>query len=251
MTTRIAAVANAAYQLFSSVTEQGASSVSKDGLARLLQLLSNVGTKDVDFDTRLVTDASGTHSPPVLYLHIVENAALSMGIFVLRPGARIPLHDHPDMFGLCRLIHGSLRCRAYSPASASAAAAAKAALAARLLPRWQLPELTAVTLSTDGVFTSASQPLLLTPSEGGYHELQALGDGAAFIDILAPPYDHDLGQRVCRYYREVALPNSEEQNRQHLSADDEQQSKHVYLLEIPQPRDFVCGTVDYTGPKVT
>lgn len=42
-------------------------------------------------------------SPPsilsgeIRYLHIAQEATFSIGVFVLPPGACIPLHDHPDM----------------------------------------------------------------------------------------------------------------------------------------------------------
>ncbi|CAB1426287.1 unnamed protein product [Pleuronectes platessa] len=43
--------------------------------------------------------AAGLQSPPVTYMHICETEVFSMGVFLLRPGASIPLHDHPDMNG--------------------------------------------------------------------------------------------------------------------------------------------------------
>ncbi|CAB1450599.1 unnamed protein product [Pleuronectes platessa] len=45
---------------------------------------------------------TGLQSPPVTYMHICETLVFSMGVFLLRPGAFIPLHDHPDMNGNLR-----------------------------------------------------------------------------------------------------------------------------------------------------
>ncbi|CAB1420533.1 unnamed protein product [Pleuronectes platessa] len=42
-------------------------------------------------------------APPVTYMHISEKREVfSMGLFLLRPGASIPLHVHPDMNGNLR-----------------------------------------------------------------------------------------------------------------------------------------------------
>jgi len=51
--------------------------------------------------------------PHVSYVHIFANPSFSIGIFVLPAGARIPLHDHPDMTVLSKLLYGSLRVTSY------------------------------------------------------------------------------------------------------------------------------------------
>ncbi|CAB1456740.1 unnamed protein product [Pleuronectes platessa] len=43
--------------------------------------------------------AAGLQSPPVTYMHICGTEVFSMGVFLLRPGTSMPLHDHPDMNG--------------------------------------------------------------------------------------------------------------------------------------------------------
>ncbi|PAA81020.1 hypothetical protein BOX15_Mlig029414g1 [Macrostomum lignano] len=278
MTSRIAGVANRAYQLFGGPTateslppmQQPTCTdihVSQEGLTQLLLQLHSLTAKDVDLDAGLVTDASRVHAP-VVYLHIVDNGVLSMGIYVLRPGARIPLHDHPGMFGLCKLLHGSLRCRAYTTLPAGQR---PNTLPPTPLRGWQrdalLADLTPAKLAMDLVLSVASaqrqqQTIVHTPTEANFHELQALSDGAAFLEILAPPYDHDLGRRVCRYYREVTLEVEDATAATAATAaaaaaagggtaSNESRGHLVYLAEIPQPRDFVCASVEYTGPRVT
>ncbi|CAB1426742.1 unnamed protein product [Pleuronectes platessa] len=46
--------------------------------------------------------AAGLQSPPVTYMHICGTEVFSMGVFLLRPGTSVPLHDHPDMNGNLR-----------------------------------------------------------------------------------------------------------------------------------------------------
>ena len=47
------------------------------------------------------------------YLGIVENDEYAIAAFILKPGATIPLHDHPGMTVLSKLLFGSLRVTSY------------------------------------------------------------------------------------------------------------------------------------------
>ena len=48
------------------------------------------------------------------YIPVAENKHISMGIFVIREGQNIPLHDHPHMHGLIKCIQGRLKITSYS-----------------------------------------------------------------------------------------------------------------------------------------
>jgi PCO_ADO len=49
----------------------------------------------------------------VTYLDIHDDPTMTIGIFQLPPGARMPLHDHPGMTVFSRLLYGTLHVRAY------------------------------------------------------------------------------------------------------------------------------------------
>ena len=59
---------------------------------------------------RVVTAAAA----PVTYIPVVENQHISMGIFVIREGQNIPLHDHPNMHGVIKCIAGKLNITSFS-----------------------------------------------------------------------------------------------------------------------------------------
>ena len=42
--------------------------------------------------------------PLFLIFEVVENPVVSIGIFVIREGERIPLHDHPNMHGIIKCL---------------------------------------------------------------------------------------------------------------------------------------------------
>ena len=50
----------------------------------------------------------------VRYLHVTERQGLySIGIFIFPPSARIPLHDHPNMAVLSRVLYGEVTARSF------------------------------------------------------------------------------------------------------------------------------------------
>ena len=50
---------------------------------------------------------------PIGYYHVHKDRSLSMGIFLIPAGKGIPLHDHPGMTVLSKLLFGSLRVTSY------------------------------------------------------------------------------------------------------------------------------------------
>jgi plant cysteine oxidase len=146
-----------------------------------------------------------------------------MGIFVFPPHARIPLHDHPGMCVISRVLYGEVqrrsldlpsnvivktattpetRRRAYfrtlrqtnpssynrndSSTSSCADPASDAASSSVLL---KIPVETIV----------APYCTVLYPHVGNLHEFIAGPNGAAVLDVLLPPYDADH-HRDCTFY---------------------------------------------------
>lgn len=54
-----------------------------------------------------------TRRGKVSYMHIYEDGDLTLGVFLLPAGACIPLHNHPGMTVVSRLLFGSLHIKAY------------------------------------------------------------------------------------------------------------------------------------------
>ena len=77
--------------------------VAPDEQSELISLVTAVRAADLKIIPRKTKASSG--SAPVIYMHICETEVFSMGVFVLRPGASIPLHDHPGMNGMLKVQH--------------------------------------------------------------------------------------------------------------------------------------------------
>ena len=96
-------------------------------------------------------------------------------IFPLRRGAVLPLHDHPAMTVVSKVLHGRMRVESFEWAD-------RDGLLARVLDARDVDE--------------NAEPLVIA---GTLHRIIALAD-CAFIDVFAPYYDE---ARPCRYYRIV------------------------------------------------
>jgi len=114
------------------------------------------------------------------YLGIVEHADYAIATFVLAPHARIPLHDHPNMTVLSRVVRGSLRVTSFDVGADGKAR------------------------RSSSIMTSADGPAALFPCQDNVHEFVAGADGAVVLDVIVPPYDEDAG-RACHYFDAVDM----------------------------------------------
>ena len=105
-------IAKQAYVTFKGLKSSatGDNKLVADKQSELISLVTAVRAADLKIAPRKSKASSGTaglQSPPVTYMHICETDVFSMGVFLLRTGASIPLHDHPDMNGMLKVLHST------------------------------------------------------------------------------------------------------------------------------------------------
>ncbi|XP_072484954.1 2-aminoethanethiol dioxygenase [Notamacropus eugenii] len=235
-----------------------------ENLQQLQQLMSQLRAEDLNISPRRAALSSSPparppHLPPVTYMHICETAEFSLGVFLLKSGTSIPLHDHPGMHGVLKVLYGTLRISCLDPLPPAAAPGEgqppQQAAAGPAPPRFDPPlrpgqraVVRRALLRSRAEYTEASAPCLLSPLSDNLHQIDAVDGPAAFLDILAPPYDPDDG-RDCHYYRllePAGAPDAAPGPAAPLPLPRE-----VWLLETPQAADFWCEGEPYPGPKVT
>jgi cysteamine dioxygenase len=102
-----------------------------DNLVKLKRIANELDARSVALDVRLLRwdtfelnnsldQLSGStfirrHQAPVTYIEVFEDQNVSIGVFVLRDGAKIPLHDHPYMYGVLKVIYGKVKIQSYTP----------------------------------------------------------------------------------------------------------------------------------------
>lgn len=190
--------------------------------AKLRSLMAEVRAADLRLAPRRAADGLPGPGPPVTYMHICESERFSMGVFLLRSGASIPLHDHPGMYGFLKVLYGTARISCFDRLE-------------RPPPPAQLGALRRCVLRSVGEYTEDSGTCVLFPDHDNLHQIDAVDGPTAFMDVLAPPYE-PMDGRDCHYYR--------------LMTDAGRGAQEVSLMEIPQPSEFWCDSEPYPGPKV-
>ncbi|XP_049614377.1 2-aminoethanethiol (cysteamine) dioxygenase a [Syngnathus scovelli] len=244
-------IAKQAFTTFKGLkcSANGDSKVFAEKQAKLISLVTAIRATDLKISPQKNKPTSGTSepdSPPVTYMHICETDVFSMGVFLLRTGASIPLHDHPGMNGMLKVLYGKVNVSCFDKLESGQTAP----------PRFETPvtpfqnaSLRRSLLRSVAEYSENSGPCLLTPLRDNLHQIDAVDGPTAFLDILAPPYDPDDG-RDCHYYKvlkTVADPDIAVMENQGLQEEE----KEMWLLEIPQPEDFWCGGEPYPGPVVS
>ena len=173
----------------------------------------------------------------VAYFDVFDSDRLSIGIFLMQKGMKLPLHDHPRMSVYSKVLFGQIKTTSYDWIDHPFVEIRKP-LNTERWPARRCSEITshARTLDVDAVL----------PSEGNLHTIEALTT-AAFIDVIGPPYDE---HRQCTYYRILDPKELEHyQVPEAFNNDTNSDDDVVVWLAVDQP-NFYCDHLPYEGPPV-
>lgn len=153
---------------------------------------------------------------PVDYLPIYEDEDVTIGVFVLKQGSRLPIHDHPSMHGILKILQGVVKITSYSLVEIDTSSAVRNNSFFYNNPL-------KVIKHPENLVTDRDSCCMLTPTEKNIHEVECIEGPAAFLDILSPPYEEGslTTPRSCHYFEEVA------------GGDD-----NLRLIQVPSPINF-------------
>ncbi|XP_057816229.1 plant cysteine oxidase 4 isoform X1 [Cryptomeria japonica] len=202
-------------------------------------------------------NGSPRYFSPITYLHIHECENFSIGIFCMPVSSVIPLHNHPGMTVLSKLLYGSVHAKAYDWIDPSEVSDSSKGLSKAYNSCWwdcmafvediffgfqsKLAKLV-----KDCEMSAPCDTTILYPTYGGnIHSFRALSP-CALLDVLAPPYSTEEG-RHCTYYRKSfrKVPSG-------LQVEGINIPGHqlAWLEEYQPPEDFVVQRGLYKGQKV-
>jgi plant cysteine oxidase len=195
------------------------------------------------------SDHTSRSDQPVIRSQIVyECADFELCIFVFPEGARLPLHDHPGMTVLTKVLYGSLSMRSFDweqPLEASELAFLTAEQRRQAQARGSkvsLPTDIAAEVfgrplfarrRVDTVLTPEAPTFCLRPSFFNIHSFEALS-ACAVLDLILPPYDDDAG-RSCHYF---------------TIADNSDESRPLLAVAEPEPGSLIIRGAPYLGPRL-
>ncbi|CAL4935017.1 unnamed protein product [Urochloa decumbens] len=226
-----------------------------DDVALIRGILDKMGPDDVHLSAvTKAAAASGLQRRPrrpiITRTTIYECTNFSIVIFLLPPGAVIPLHDHPGMTVFSKLLRGSLHVTSYDWVAADDDPTS---------PRRDLAPPRLARLVLDDDLRAPCGALVLFPESGGNMHRFAASTACAVLDVLGPPYS---GDRDCTYYQDLPYSHYKADDDEaagdgdgdvHAAEDERHQGPRRrlgWLLETGKPEELEMYEVPYKGPPI-
>ena len=167
---------------------------------------------------------------------LLEGQHFQLVLFHFNKGAKIPLHDHPNMTVFTKIVFGNLHVTSFDyanrpPRPKLLDAQEQAVKRGDSIPD---PITHQIVPRMDAKISSSNPLLILTPTEGNLHAFEAISE-TLVLDLLTPPYEPDEA-RNCHYFEldslNVARPP-------HVTA-----ARGVSVMDEPDWHDIRAGPAE-------
>lgn len=209
------------------------------------------------YDDKAIQNGQSEFVSHMTTLYQDPEARFVLQVFFLPKGCVMPLHDHPRMSVISKVIHGSIDVSSYSllaPSSPSGSPnSQKIEKTKRRSRGLQVSPYDRSTLSSQDPSSSLS---ILLPDTGNFHAMRAL-ENTLFFDVLSPPYDPPAND--CTYYRidrydsdsGNLIGTEDERDSVHSLFAKEEETKDVFFIRPFDPTYFQCLEKPWMGPKLS
>jgi hypothetical protein len=134
---------------------------------------------------------------PIETYTITSNPLFTISLFVLSSSAHLPIHDHPSMRVITKLLMGSLRIQSYTLPPTSDSGSDSTASSSDEGPCPALVDVTDLTIVEGGGGGSGKSLKTIGKGSPNLHSLHPLSETVVFLDIQSPPYSDE---QSCTYY---------------------------------------------------
>ncbi|KAL1824543.1 hypothetical protein ACET3Z_011321 [Daucus carota] len=194
--------------------------------------------------------------PVITYIRIHECDKFSIGLFCLPQSAVIPLHNHPEMTVLSKLLFGTINVNSFEWVNADppnkggifSAVPLRGTNSPRLGSDFKpagVPRL-AKTKAEYEVSAPCKTSVLYPADRGNLHTVRALTP-CTFLEVVAPPCSVSRGW-PCTYYRKYHFSTLSAVGM--ISVPEEQRPGYVWLQETEKGDVSLVYKDEYTGPCI-
>lgn len=211
----------------------------------LTSLMSTLTPLDIGLDSETLKGPIrnpffSPFKPSAAFIGILADPIVTINAIILGSGQKIPLHNHPNMHGLIKCIHGKLKIDSFTPLPPTKEPIVVPREITRKLEGREFNNLVpckaekSIQVSSD----SSDQICQVTPDMGNIHQVSAIDDrSAAFVDIISPPYTDELD---CDYFEVIGS-----------TYDAKLKQDVTWLIRLDNaPSSYRTVSIQYPGPQI-
>ena len=174
----------------------------------LIEFLKNDSSKFIEFEDGKIKKILENKHPAHLPLHRSGN--LNIGIYLFPVGSGLPLHDHPELTVITKVLRGSLDYLSVDLKNESKQKKFPHSFFEHFKDGYNIRKHIQFqkSLYNFSARVAESRKLLnnevvyLNPDRGNLHSFQATEEVAAILDIIFPDYDYE--DRFCNFYKIIS-----------------------------------------------
>lgn len=222
-------------QALRTFSQRQKSNLFDENFEKLKAMVDQLSAADVKLNIANLQAAKPVRcESPVTYISVYEDTYVTISIFIVKSGEKLPLHDHPHMYGIIKVIAGTVKIQSYTLIPNAGAGSPDSR--GRMICEMSKNRTRRAIKMPEAIVSENDHACFLTPSERNLHEIYSVEGPAAFLDILSPPYDEI--ERSCHYFKE-------ENDGEPGPVSDE-----AKLVHIPSPPEYWNDVAMYEGPTI-
>lgn len=204
----------------------------KEAVDRLT--LSNVELDEVHMDP---ATWAAPDKAPCTFIEVLKERTFTIGMFIVKPGFKIPLHNHPNTYGFLKVLNGSAVINSYTPYTPKQIVKSLRPIdrsyfldtlkeSSYVRPKNEIKRQYAKFHSSK-LYNAKSPAFSFTPIRGNYHEIRVHNKPTVFFDVMSPCYETP---NMCKYYK----------------INKRMYTRYVELEAVPAPTNFYYDNAPYT-----